>query len=149
MVGDSPMSVPLKEALAALCRRHQVDALYAFGSRSREIAQRVLIGESLPKGSPSDVDIGVLPRQGAVLDARDKARLMVDVEDLLGIGRVDVVVLPEAPAFLAVDIIRGELLYDENPDRSAEYELYVLRRAGDLAHYERERIERILTGPAL
>lgn len=143
------MSVPLKEELAALCRRHRVEALYAFGSRSREIAQRVLSGESLPKGSTSDVDIGVLPRQGAVLDARDKVRLMADLEDLFRVGRVDLVVLPEASAFLAVDIIRGELLYDEEPDRSAEYELYVLRRAGDLAHYERERIERILTGPAL
>jgi predicted nucleotidyltransferase len=143
------MSAPLKEDLAALCRRYRVDALYAFGSRSREIAQRVPTGESFPTGSTSDVDIGVLPRQGAVLDARDKVRLMAEFEDLFRVGRVDLVVLPEASAFLAVDIIRGELLYDEDPDRSAEYELYVLRRAGDLAHYERERVERILTGSAL
>jgi predicted nucleotidyltransferase len=143
------MSVTLKEELAALCRRYRIKALYAFGSRSREIALRALSGRSLPDRSTSDVDIGVLPRQGAALDACDKARLMADCEDLLGVRRVDVVVLPEAPAFLAVDIIRGELLYDENPDRSAEYELYVLRRAGDLAGYERERIEQMFAPTSL
>jgi hypothetical protein len=62
---------------------------------------------------------------------------------------VDLVVLSEASAFLALEVIQGEILYEVDPDRTAEYELYVMRRAGDLALFERERVEQILTQKAL
>jgi SNF2 family DNA or RNA helicase len=58
----------------------------------------------------------------------------------------DVVVLDEANPFLALDVIRGELLYCEDADEQAEYDLYVLRRATDLEPFERQRIRQILTG---
>jgi hypothetical protein len=73
---------------------------------------------------------------------------MAELEDLLGVGRVDLVSLPEAPPFLAVEIVNGELLYEVDPDRAAEYELYVLRRAGDLAPFEHERVRGVLAGLA-
>lgn len=53
-------------------------------------------------------------------------------------------VLPEAGAFLALAAVSGELLHCENPTDQAEYELYVLRRAGDLLPFERERRALIL-----
>jgi hypothetical protein len=96
----------------------------------------------------SDVDIGILPQPEASLDPRAKVRLMAELEDLFGAGRVDLVSLPEAPPFLAVEIVRGELLYEVDPDRTAEYELFVLRRAADLAPFERERIHDVLAGLA-
>jgi hypothetical protein len=65
-------------------------------------------------------------------------------EDLFDVGKVDLVLLSEADPFLAVNIIRGERLYCVEEDGADEYDLYVLRRAGDLAHFERERIERVL-----
>ena len=52
--------------------------------------------------------------------------------------------LPEAQPFLAVEIIRGELLCCLDPYERAEMELYVLRRAADLAPFERRRREVIL-----
>jgi uncharacterized protein len=106
-------------------------------------------GHSVSDTAASDVDIGVLPKQGCSLHPQAKVRLMAEMEDLLGVGRVDLVSLPEAPPFLAVEIVRGELLYDVNPDRSAEYELFVLRRAGDLAPFERERVRDVLAGFAM
>ncbi|MFH0788205.1 MAG: hypothetical protein V2B13_11410 [Pseudomonadota bacterium] len=66
------------------------------------------------------------------------------LEDLFKIQRVDLVVLKEAGPFLALDILNGEFLYCVDLDRQAEEELYVLRRAGDLAYYERERRKMIL-----
>lgn len=93
----------------------------------------------------SDVDIGVLPRRGTRLTARDRVRLAAKLEDLFDVARVDLVVLPEASAFLAVDVIEGELLVDADPDRTAEFELYVLRRAGDLLGFERRRVEAVLS----
>jgi hypothetical protein len=90
------------------------------------------------------VDVAVQPARGHSLDAQDRVRLTLELEDLFGAPRVDLVVLSEARPFLAVDVIRGELLYTSNPDAQAEHELYVLRRAADLAPFEQERIRMIL-----
>jgi hypothetical protein len=61
--------------------------------------------------------------------------------------RVDLVVLQEADPFLAVEIIRGERLYVRDEYEADEYDLYILRRAGDLAPLERERQALILGEP--
>jgi hypothetical protein len=46
--------------------------------------------------------------------------------------------------FLAAEIIRGERLFTKDEHEADEYELYVLRRAGDLAPLERERMALVL-----
>lgn len=134
--------------LSSICSRYGIDSLYVFGSRAAEVAQAVQIGRPLTDSAGSDVDIGVLPHRGASLDPLAKVRLMAELEDGLGTGRVDLVSLTEAPPFLALEIVRGELLYEADPDRSAEYELFVLRRAADLAPFERERVRDVLAGLA-
>jgi hypothetical protein len=68
-----------------------------------------------------------------------------ELERCLNVPRVDVVLLPTANPFLALDVIRGELLYCADSDAQAEYEIYVLRRAGDLAPFQRRRQELALT----
>lgn len=143
------MSTVVADRISGLCRRYGIDVLYVFGSRAREVARLIRSGQRVAAQGASDVDIGVLPQKDVMLDVRAKARLMAELEDLLDAGRVDLVVLPEAPPFLSVDIVGGEVLYEVDPDRSAEYELYVLRRAGDLASFERERIQQILAGTAV
>jgi predicted nucleotidyltransferase len=143
------MGCDVSGGLTSICRRYGIDALYAFGSRSPEIAGLVRFGQSLTDTTASDVDIGVLPKPGGSLDPRDKVRLMAELEDLLGAGRVDLVSLTEAPPFLAVEIIRGEPVYEADSDRTAEYELFVLRRAADLAPFERERVHDVLAGSAM
>jgi predicted nucleotidyltransferase len=142
------MKCDLTVGLGALCDRYGIDALYVFGSRALEIPQSVRSGQPLIGEALSDVDIGILPKRGLVVDPRAKVRLMTELEDLLGVGRVDLVSLPEAPPFLAVEIIRGELLHKADADRAAEDELFVLRRAADLAPFERERVRGVLAGLA-
>jgi hypothetical protein len=88
----------------------------------------------------------VLPAQKYHLNVKDRVRLTVDLEDLLGVCRVDLVILSEASPFLALDVIRGEELYSADSNRSAEYELYILSKVGDLAYFERLRRKQILTG---
>ncbi len=129
--------------LANVCRRFQIAILYAFGSRGREVWARVYQGKPLRPG-PSDVDIGVRPEPGVHLSPRTKVRLSIALEDLLGASRVDLVCLPEADPFLAANIVRGERLYARDRHEADEYELYILRRAGDLAPLERERMALIL-----
>ena len=143
------MDKSLRAALEALCHQYDLVALYAFGSRADEVAARV-DGTGTEASSPaSDVDIGVLPVRGRRLTAQDRVRLMIALEDLLEVARVDLVVLPEASPYLALDVVSGALLYTTDADAEANYQLYVLRRAGDLAPFELERRRMLLAGEAV
>lgn len=135
--------------LRAIAERYRLGAVYVFGSRANEIA-KAMAGETADSGRPaSDVDIGVQPAATARLAARDRVRVAAELEDLLAAGRVDLVVLPEADPFLALDVIRGQLLYCADRDVQAEEELHILRRAADLAPFARERWKQILAGVGL
>jgi predicted nucleotidyltransferase len=139
----------IQERLCALAARYDLVAIYAFGSRAIEIAARVS-GEEVSNALPtSDADIGVLPVRRRHLAARERVELMLELEDLLEVGRVDLVILSEASPYLALDVVRGELLCATDLDAEAEYQLYVLRRAGDLAPFERERWRMVLAEEAI
>ena len=62
--------------------------------------------------------------------------------------RPDLVDVGACNAFLALAVISGERLYCADLDAGDEFDLYVLRRAGDLEPFERER-RRILLTPDL
>ena len=130
----------------SICHRYHIDILYVFGSRAKELANCARGKGKIAGENNVDVDLGVLPAQKYHLNAKDRVRLTVDLEDLLGVCRVDLVILSEASPFLALDVIRGEELYSADPNRTAEYELYILSKAGDLAYFERLRRKQILTG---
>ena len=137
-----------EKRLSELARAYRLADIYVFGSRAAEIAAMIKNGRAMKRASSSDVDIGVRPKQGPRVSTRDVVNLAVELEDLLGVNRVDLVLLPDAEPFLALDIIRGELLYADDPLDQAYYELFVLRRAGDLLPFKRERIDLILRGAA-
>ena len=136
----------LQEALAGICQRFSVVSLYAFGSRGREIAARVA-GDAAPPGrGGADLDIAIQPAPETLGDPRDRVSLLQALEGLFEVPRVDLVVLPEAGPFLAADAVRGELLFCDDEDRQAREELYYLRRAADLAPFQKARLEGILSG---
>jgi hypothetical protein len=139
----------LQDALEQLCEQVHLVAVYAFGSRATEIAARVRKGPASVRHPALDVDIGVLPACGHVLALDEKVGLAIQLEDLLEVDRVDLVVLPEAKPYLVLDIVRGELLCVTDAEQEAFYQLYVLRRAADLAPHERERRRMILAGEAI
>ncbi len=131
-------------ALEHVCQQFGVVLLYSFGSRATEIRDW-LEGrlEELPLG-PSDADIGVKTLAGMKWSIREKVQLAGALEEIWGGLRVDLVSLSEADPFLAAEIIRGERLFTGDVHEADEYELYVLRRAGDLAPLERERMALVL-----
>jgi uncharacterized protein len=130
--------------IEAICRRHGIADLYVFGSRGSEIAALVR-GKSPDTTLPqADVDIAVLPAKPQSFGPAERVALTIELEDLFDAPRVDLVVLPEADPFLALEVIRGELLHTDDPDRQARHELYILRRAGDLSHLKKERLRMIL-----
>lgn len=133
------MDEELQRGLQALADEYTLVAMYVFGSRAGEVAAR-LAGGPAPASQPdSDVDVGVEPQRGRMLSAQDRVRIMQRLEALLRVDRVDLVILPEATAFLAADVVRGELLLATDLDAESEVQLYYLRRAADLAPLLREQ----------
>jgi predicted nucleotidyltransferase len=134
------------QALEDICQRFNVASLYVFGSRAREMADRLVGRVPASTLTDSDLDVAVQPVAGELRDASLRVDLMHELEHLFEVSRVDLVLLPEAGAFLVADAVRGELLYCDDEDRQAREELYYLRRAGDLAPFQRWRLEGILNG---
>ena len=111
---------------------HAVRAVYLFGSQSAGSAR-----------SDSDVDLGVLYRTRQPL----ATTLWLEEECERAIGtKVDLVDASRAGAFLALEIVRGERIFCREPTETDRFELYVLRRAGDLLPFERQR-QALLLGP--
>jgi len=134
-----------KDRLSQIAERFRLDIIYAFGSRSKELVEW-LNGTKfdLSISRLSDVDIGVKPHSGIQLSIKEKVHLSIALEDLFSVEKVDLVVISEVDPFLAANIIRGERIYCRDEYRADEYELYILRRGGDLAPLERERISLIM-----
>jgi predicted nucleotidyltransferase len=140
-----PKRNPLKDRLESFCRDHKLESLYVFGSRADEILKLVSGHGEPPAIQSSDIDIAVKLPPDRELSARQKAEMAVELEDLLNAGRVDLITLGDADPFLAVNVIRGERLFCSDRYAGDEYELYILRRAGDLADFERMRIDLIMS----
>ncbi len=137
------------ERLKALCLQHDLVALYSFGSNAVAAAEFVAKGGKIELDHPgADLDIGVLSDGDRRLSPRDKVGIAAALEDIFEVPRVDLVLLREASPFLALEIIRGERLVEIDSERTARYELFVLRRAGDLLFFERQRREMVLRGGA-
>jgi hypothetical protein len=133
-----------RAALEKICRAMGVSILYAFGSRAQEIANWIDQRDQQLALSSSDVDIGARAAPGIFWSVKDKVDLALALEDLFDVPRADLVVLNEADPFVAAEVIRGERLFATDSTDADEYDLYVLRRAGDLAPMERERLDMIL-----
>lgn len=132
----------IKERIEKIAKKYDLQVIYAFGSRAKE-ALRIVDGkiERLSFES-SDLDIGIKPRN--VLTVEKKVDIALAFEDVFDVPKVDIVVLPDAPVFLALEIVTGELLYAEDTTYESEYQLYIMRRAAELIPYERMRQKMIL-----
>lgn len=78
------------------------------------------------------------------LAVEEKVEIAIFFEDLFDVSRVDVVVIDEAPVFLAFEIVTGELLYCRDAIFEANYQLYIMAQAADLMPYEKMKREMIL-----
>jgi predicted nucleotidyltransferase len=140
---------PLSRPLAEICARYGVIALYVLGSRAPEVVARVTGGAAEPEFPDSDIDFAVLMPRDQSLDMWDQIRLTGELEDLFAMSRADLADLQRANAFFALDAIRGERIFCRDAFAADEFELYVMRRAGDLEPFERRRREVLLApGPS-
>lgn len=132
----------IQRQIRKLSRNHGLRLIYVFGSRAREIMDVVKGKRYSMSSSKSDIDIGIFPHKH--LSVEDKVVIALFFEDLFAVAKTDVVELSEAPVSLAFEIVQGELLYAEDTDFEAEYQLHVLRMAADLMPHERRKREMVL-----
>lgn len=130
--------------LEEICQKHGVNSLYLFGSRREEVRRWLEQTAEYSLQDQSDVDVGIRTRTFERWTIEKKISLTLVLEEYFGCKRVDLVLLNEADPFLAAEVIRGERVYAQNEHEADEYDLYVLRRAGDLAPLEKERMSLIL-----
>ena len=130
------------QRLEGICARHDVDALYAYGSRALQ-ALRWLHHKGALAAGLSDLDLAVSRGIGKRYSLAEKVALATAFSDLFEFETVDLADMAEVDAFVAANIVRGERLYCSDRMYADELDLYVLRRAGDLAPYERERLAHI------
>ncbi len=134
----------MRKTLSEIAEKYNAWTIYAFGSRALEIAAAVR-DDSCPAGSStSDVDIGVHYKKDFHPTALDKVLMAQELENLFQVPQVDVVDVGTADSFLSLDIIRGKILYCSDMYCQSTFELYILRRAADLAPFERQRRRKIL-----
>ncbi len=137
---------PAAGQIADLCQSFDLALMYVFGSQATAVYEWAVLGKPLALQPGHDVDVGVKPLPDRQLTPWQKVALAQAFEDLLNVDRVDLVSLDEADPFLALNIVRGERLYAADSYVADEYDLYVMRRAGDLAPFERARMKAILEG---
>lgn len=125
----------LRRTVAKILERESyVIAAYHFGS--------TLDGTAFPS---SDVDVGVLCSTKLTLD--ELIHLESRLDDAIP-QPLDLVDVRRAGPFVALDVIRGDRFFCRDEVTADEFDLYVLRRAGDLAYYERQRREMLLASPS-
>ena len=120
-----------RSPVAVAERDSDVCALYVFGSRSDGTAR-----------PDSDLDIGVL------YGSRQSLEKTLGLEEALHRATgapVDLVDAARAAPFLALAIVRGDRIFARREVEADLFDLYVLRRAGDLLPFERERRAMLLT----
>ena len=133
----------IKEQVKDIASQYGLQIIYAFGSRAKEALDMVEGRIEEVSSKPSDLDIGVKPEKP--LTVEEKVKIAIVFEDLFDVSRVDLIVLPEAPVFLALEIVTGEVLYRQDSTYEAEYQLYIMRMAADLLPYEQMK-QRIIMG---
>jgi predicted nucleotidyltransferase len=130
------------QKIEQICKKYQIRAFYVFGSRGTELFQAIQDDSLQVVKSPSDLDFGVLTYSPFSIES--KVDLTLELESLFSLSDIDLFILHEVDAFLAANIIRGERIFAEDSYLADEYELFILRRAGDLADLERQRMTTIL-----
>lgn len=133
----------IKEQIKDIALQYGLQIIYAFGSRAKEALDMVEGRIEQVSSEPSDLDIGVKPEK--LLTVEEKVKIAILFEDLFEVSRVDLIVLPEAPVFLALEIVTGEVLYRQDSTYEAEYQLYIMRMAADLLPYEQVK-QRMIMG---
>jgi predicted nucleotidyltransferase len=117
-----------QEILRAVRDLPGIAVLVVFGSRAR--------GAHRPD---SDLDVAVLPDTA---DSRSRRYLQADVAvalaELAPEGRVDVILLDEAPVELRQAIMEsGRVLLDRDPEAWKELRVRTMREYGDSEYYRR------------
>lgn len=109
--------------------------MYLFGSRADD-GRGALAGDEV-SAAGSDLDVGVVFADPG-FDPRGLSRLQVELEEVFGPLRVDLVPLQHVDALFQFEAIDGHRVAAPDPLAADRYELVAMRRAAELLPIERE-----------
>ena len=132
----------VERKIRGVATEYGIQIFYVFGSREDE-ARKFVRGD-VRRLAPTSSDLDVAIKTARPLSIEEKVEIAARLEDLFGVNRVDLLILPEVRTFVAVEAVSGELLYTSDATLEAEYQLYIMRKAAELLPYERERQKAIL-----
>jgi len=130
--------------LQQLFASYRLSIVYVFGSQAEQLHSFLLGKKSTLNIAGSDLDFAVLSQNGSQFSLRKLIELTCDIEDLLGVFRVDVVDLHQAPPAIAAQAVMGRVLWADDPDFESEFQLLVLRKYSDALPLYKERFELII-----
>jgi predicted nucleotidyltransferase len=133
-----------KKSIEKIAKKYGLQMVYVFGSRSKEALDLIEGRKMCFDETPSDLDVGVKSERN--LSVAEKVEIAIFFEDLFNLPRVDVVVLDEAPVFLAFEIVTGDMLYCRDDIFEANYQLYIMAQAADMRPYQQMKFKMILGG---
>ncbi|MDI6819926.1 MAG: nucleotidyltransferase domain-containing protein [Candidatus Hodarchaeaceae archaeon] len=122
----------IKELLG---RERHIELAYLFGSAARGKISKL-----------SDVDVAVYLDESLSSDERFKLqlRLMGELASLLRTGKIDLVVMNDAPPVLNYEIIRFEPIYVRDTSKKVRVEHSIMSRYLDRRYYEKRMLETFL-----
>ena len=130
--------------LQQLFASYRLSIVYVFGSQAEQLQSFLLGTKSKLDIAGSDLDFAVLPPNSTKFSLRRQIELTCDIEDLLGVSRVDVVDLSQAPPAISAQAVMGIVLWAEDPDLESEFQLLVLRKYSDALPLYKERSDLII-----
>jgi len=125
-----------KKVKEFLQKQGQVELAYLFGSVALQKA-----------GKLSDVDMAIFLDES--LDKKDrfkiKLRLISDLEDILKTGRLDLVIMNDAPVSLNFEIIKANYpLFIRDKDLKVDLEQYIMSRYLDRQYYDQRWADNLI-----
>jgi len=125
----------VKKQIEEVSKKYALQIIYAFGSKGKEALDIVKGKMEHLSSSSVDLDIGIKAERH--LNVEEKVKIELIFEDIFNVAKVDIVVVSEVPILLALEIVKGELLYAKDLTHEAEYQLHIMRRAAEIVPYER------------
>jgi predicted nucleotidyltransferase len=120
-----------------ICRKHRVALCYLFGSQ-QELGEAILKGEKPDPVDPeADVDFAVRFAEPPSDALTRYAALSLDLDDLVGPFKADLVFLHEVDSLIQLDAIRGALVFSADERFRERYEERVMAFAADALQVHR------------
>ena len=141
------MSRKKKYSITKKKKDEVIDIISSCLQQYREILAAYIFGSFISHRSFADIDLGILTQIQADNLLEYETELEIKLYRLVKF-EIDVRVLNHAPLSFVQNAIRhGQLIFDINPNRRADFENIVLKKYFDFSRFRRQYLEDVIDAP--